>query len=240
MRHTAVLLGAILIVAWGSHAQVNPNYSLPEVSSAPAAAPASTQEVSPIFAVALPPAFGAAETPRAAVSPSSDSDSAQQVPSVYGVFQNYNWQLYGGYSFIRLYISKKPSFVENMNGLDIGLVYYPKGWWIGVDGDFVGEFGTLIGDSSRYALALGGPRFRWSAPRGLEIWGHGMVGGAHLTPRTALGNEDSFAYEVGGGVDVGAHHRRISYRLEADMVGSRFFGTYQYSPRITAGVVFKY
>ena len=194
-----------------------------------------------MFAFAATPAAAAPGEPGLAPPHSAgSSEPAAQQPSVTGVFQNYNWQIYGGYSFFRFYVVPNPSVVENMNGLDLGIVYYFRGSWIGVDGDFVGEYGSLFGFSSRLALGMGGGRFRWSAPRGLELWAHGMAGGAHFTPQTVYGSQSAFAYEVGGGVDVGAHHRRLAYRLEADMVGTRFFTTYQYSPRVSVGVVYKF
>jgi hypothetical protein len=81
---------------------------------------------------------------------------------------------------------------------------------------------------------------RWSAPRGLELWAHGLVGASHYTPQTAYGNQGAFAYEVGGGLDVTGHHRRFAYRFEANMIGTKYFNTYQVSPMGAAGVVFKF
>lgn len=195
-----------------------------------------------MFALAMPPALGApGEYPLPAPSSAAKASAdAQQQPSVYGVFQNYSWQIYAGYSFFRFYIASKPDIIENMNGLDLGIVFYPHGGWIGVEGQFAGEFGSLFGDSSRFALGLGGARFRWSAPRGIEVWIHGMGGGAHFVPQTAFGGQSAWAYEVGGGLDLGSHRSRLVYRVEADLVGTRFFGTYQDSPRIAAGIVYKY
>jgi hypothetical protein len=51
---------------------------------------------------------------------------------------------------------------------------------------------------------------------------------------------NAFSLELGGGVDLMPRHRRLGYRLQADMVATRFFGTYQYSPKISAGIVFKF
>lgn len=193
-----------------------------------------------MFALATTPA-DAAPAALAVAAPSSPVASGEaQQPTVYGVFKVYNWQLYGGYSFFRFYITSKPSITENMNGIDFGIVYFPGGNWLGVEGQFVGEFGSLYGESSEFAAGLGGPRFRWSAPRGVELWGHVMVGGTKFIPQTPYGGQTAFAYEAGGGVDVGAHRRRIAYRLEADMVGTRYFSTYQFSPRFSVGIVFKY
>ena len=128
-----------------------------------------------------------------------------------------------------------------MNGLDFGIVYFiPKFTWLGVEGQFVGEYGSYIGYTAKLAVGEGGIRVRWSAPRGIELWGHGLIGGTKFVPQTAFGSDTALAYEAGGGVDVGAHHRRLAYRLELDMLGTRYFSTYQYSPRISVGIVFKY
>jgi hypothetical protein len=243
MRYAAFLLGGMLVFAASAGAQANSDNSITSTSSASSvnlSAPAP--EVSPMFALATASATGAPGGLGAAV-PGSNASSAQDntpPPSVYGVFQNYNWQATAGYTFFRFYVVPHPSIVENMNGINLGIVYYPHGKWIGGDGEFTGAFGSINGVSTKFALAAGGPRFRWSAPRGLEIWAHGLVGGAHFSPRTALGSQDAFAYEVGGGVDIGIHQRRFAYRIQADMVGTRFFNTYQYSPKVSVGIVFKY
>ncbi len=139
---------------------------------------------------------------------------------------------------MRLYVV--PNVTENMRGLNLGMVYYPKGKWYGPEGEFTGAWGTLLGLSSTYVQGLGGVRLRWAAPRGLEVWGHGMVGGSNLLPQTAFGSQGSFTYEVGGGVDINPHQRRFAYRFGADMVGTHFFSTYQYSPKIFAALVYKF
>ncbi|HXX45326.1 MAG TPA: hypothetical protein VEJ38_11390 [Candidatus Acidoferrales bacterium] len=245
MRYAAGLLGAILVFALNLHAQVNPNYSLPQISSTDSeAGPALTSEAGPLLALAIPPEL-AAPGELHATAPSSpatsDSGAQQQPPSVYGVFQEYNWQVYAGYSFMRFYLLSKPDTILTMNGLDVGAVYYiPKITWLGAEGQFVGEYGSFIGNTAKLAVGMGGIRARWSAPRGIEVWAHGLIGGSKFVPRTAFGNETALAYEAGGGVDVGAHHRRLAYRLELDMLGTRFFSTYQYSPRISVGIVFKF
>jgi len=80
---------------------------------------------------------------------------------------------------------------------------------------FVGAWGSVGGVSTKYVQAMGGGRARWAAPRGIEVWGHGMVGGSHFLPQTAFGSQTSFAYEIGGGVDLNLHQRRIAYRVSA-------------------------
>lgn len=230
MRHVVLLLGAILIFSLNVHAQVNTNGSLMEVSPAqtPTFAPLGTA----MFALATPPPF---PDPL----PTS-SGGSQQTPTVQGVFPDYYWRIYAGYSFFRFYIASRPNVTVNTNGLDLGIVYYPHLGWIGVEGQFVGEYGGLFGQSLKFGLGLGGARFRWSAPRQAEVWGHALVGGTHFIPQTAFGGQGAFAFEAGAGVDLGSHRNRWAIRGEADLVGTRYFSTYQYSPRFAGGVVFKY
>jgi len=237
MKHAAFLFGGILLFGASAGAQINSDNSLPP---APEASFASAPVTSPtLFAATATPsssAFGGPGTPISSSAASGAKDAQQ--PTVYGVFQNYNWQAYVGYSFFRFYAA--PKLTLNTNGLNLGIVYYPRGLWIGADGEFMGEFGSYGPYTAKFALGGGGARFRWSAPRGLEVWGHGIVGGAHFLPQTAYGGQSAFAYEAGGGVDINVHHQRWAVRAQADLVGTRFFSTYQYSPKIAFGVVYRY
>lgn len=87
---------------------------------------------------------------------------------------------------------------------------------------------------------MGGPRFRWQGPRGIELFAHGMAGFSKFLPQTPYGGQISLAYEGGGGVDIGLYHQRIAYRVQVDAVGTRFFHTNQLSPKISFGVVYKF
>jgi hypothetical protein len=240
MRHSAFLFGAILLFTASAGAQAKVADSVLPASPAPEAAGVlSAANSSPTLALAIAPVAGPVGAPGAAASDSSaPSDPAAQQPTVYGVLQNYNWQLYAGYAFVRFY--EVPTITQTMNGLELGIVYYPGGKWIGADGELVAAFGSQAGVTSKFLLAMGGPRFRWLAPRGVELWAHGLVGGTHFLPQTPYGSQSAFAYEVGGGVDLNVHHRRLAYRAEAGMVGTRYFNTYQYSPKVSVGIVFKF
>jgi hypothetical protein len=236
MKQTVFLCAAILLLAAGVRAQAISGNTLP-LAPAAAVAPMAPTDTNPLSAAEAAPgeasAFGAA----VASDPGSGS-SGQEPPSVHSVFQSYNWQATAGYTFFRFYIL--PHLTSNMNGINLGLVYYPKGKWIGGDGEFISGWGSAFGQQEHYVQAMGGPRFRWSGPRGLEIWGHGLVGGAHALPQTDFGGQGAFAYEVGGGVDLNIHQRRFAYRASANLVGTRFFSTYQYSPNVSVGIVFKF
>ncbi len=240
MKQTAFLFAAILLLAASAGAQANPDNSLPLAPVATEATAAIAPGAPPLFAVNAAPALAATSAPGAGASAEPGSSSTdQQQPGVYGVFQNYNWQATAGYTFFRFYVV--PHVTDNMNGLNLGLVYYPGGHWYGADGEFVGAWGSIpVLGGTKYVQGMGGGRVRWSAPRGLEVWGHVLAGGTHFLPQTSAGNSGAFAYEAGGGVDLNIHQRRIAYRVSANMVGTRYFGTYQYSPDVSVGIVFKF
>jgi hypothetical protein len=240
MKQTVLLCAAVLVVAAGVDAQSISGYSLPASAAlvAPAAGADATTPSS--FATNTDPA-----PPDAVVSPVGLAVSSEpnakpdgQEPPVFSVFKSYNWQATAGYTFLRFYVL--PNVTVNTNGVNLGMVWYPGGKWVGGEGEFVGTWGGFFPQGTRYAQAMGGPRFRWSAPHGLEVWGHGLVGGAHEHPQTDFGRQGAFAYEVGGGVDFNVHQRRYALRVGANMVGTRFFNTYQYSPDVSIGFVFKF
>lgn len=238
MRRAAMLLGVVLVLACtvlagSASAQVNRGDSLLLASASEGAAANG-----PAAGGIMPsvPAIASASGVAASVS-SVSSEPAELPQGVYGVFQKFQWQAYIGYTYVRFF--EVPGTQENENGFNYSIVYYIKDW-VGADGEFVATFGSQNGLASRFLVGAGGPRLRWSRPRGVELWAHGLVGASHFTSETAYGSPTAFGYEVGGGIDLNAHHRRWAYRVEADAVGTQFFGTHQISPKISAGVVFKF
>ena len=230
MRRLAYLSGTILLVAASAAAQLN---STPNpTATALTTFSASATTVRPLYAMAVPAAPAPAWP---SPSPLPSAAPAEPPQGVYGVLQNYEWQVYGGYAFLRFY--ELPNTILNMNGFDVSVAYYYRGGWIAAEGAIVGAFGS---QSSKFAQGMGGAKLRWSKPRAVELWVHGLVGGAHQAPQTPYGSQTAFGFEGGGGLDINAHHRRISYRVEGDVIGTRFFGTYQYSPMMTVGVVYKF
>jgi hypothetical protein len=238
MKQSAFLFTAILLLAASASAQANSDNSLPLAPVATAATAANASSEPSLFAVEATPSPMATSGAGAALPSAAGLGTTDQQPGVFGVFQNFNWQVNAGYTFFRFYIV--PHVTENMNGLNLGMVYYPGGKWYAAEGKFVGVWGSVLGDTSKYVQGMGGGRVRWSGPRGLEVWGHGLVGGSKFLPQTAFGNQGAFAYAVGGGVDLNVHQRRFAYRVGADMVGTRFFSTYQYSPQVSVAFVYKF
>ncbi|MGD0402586.1 MAG: hypothetical protein ABSB66_05260 [Candidatus Acidiferrales bacterium] len=228
MRYIAFLFIISLMAASGAGAQVNfSSYALtssPFAGSIAAPAPVAQNVFMPaIFAdpALLPPAPAPVPEPQ----------------GIQGVFENYSWQAYIGYTFMRAYVV--PGSAENQNGANASIVWFYRDW-IGFDGEVMGAHGTLSGDSSWTFFGGVGPRLRYTLPRGLEVFAHGLFGYSRLTPQTPYGGENAFAYEVGGGVDLIPPHHRFGGRLEADMLGTRHFSVYQYNPKVSAGIVFKF
>lgn len=235
MKFSAIVLGVVLLAAT---VRAQTDFSGPQLPRDPGATTAAnfvtstsdTTEPPTLWAEADPaPAIATAEP---VAIPASFSG-----PSVLGARTAYDWQLYVGYTFFRFY--EVPSLKNTENGLDIGVSYFPHAGWIGGEGILMGTFGSQYGTTSKFAMPAGGIKLRWAGPRGTQFFLHGLAGHAHFIPQTGYGPQGAFAYEAGGGVDI-AHGRRMALRAEVDAVGTRFFGTYQYSPKFTLGVVFKF
>ena len=231
MRHAGFLIGSILFIAMNAGAQIN------AANTAPAEPFSQVSLLTPSensfnFPVLPAPEGLITATPRALTN--VEADPTQYVQSVY---ETYRWQAYVGYEYLRFY--EVPAITKNSNGFMYSMVYYLKDW-IGLDGELNATHLNQYNTGGWFLLGAGGPRFRWSAPRGMEVWGHVMGGYSHFKPETAFGADHAPAFEVGGGVDIAAHRGRLSYRVEADMVGTRYFSTYQYSPKVSVGVVFKF
>lgn len=235
MKCTAVVLGIVLLAATVS-AQSNFDGPRLPVASAPGDTGALPSEPAPalkLFADASPSSTSAA--PLAAARASSDPAAAQDI---LGVRPTYDWELHAEYTFFHFY--EVPTLKNVENGFDFGVTYFPGGGWIGAEGDLMATFGSQAGCISKFTLASGGPRFRWAGPEGTRLWLHGLVGGAHFFPQTSYGGQNALGYEMGGGIDINTHHRRLAYRFEMDAVGTQFFHSYQFSPKFSAGIVFKF
>lgn len=241
MKYAAFLLGAMLLFLTTSFAQDNPANSTLFAPSDPGALDRGSSFIPGqgllLASTATPASTEVPGFPASASSPSSEP--ADQRPNVYSVFENYKWQVYGGYAFFRFYAL--PHRTETMNGIDVAITYYPTANWFGADGDILAQFGNFQHQSSKFTSYLGGGRVRRRfGPRNVEIWAHGLAGFAKFLPQTAEGGQLAFTYEVGGGVDLGIPRRRLAYRVQADMVGTRFFHTNQWSPKISIGIVYKF
>lgn len=244
MKFLGFVLASVLLAVGTARAQVASSTPLLVPSSAVASV-SSAMPAPDALALASPDSVVAAE-PAAAPDPAATavatSAAAAPTPAAQGptinVFQNYNFQAYVGFAIARFY--EAPRLIQTREGFDSSIVYYFRGGWIGADGELMATFGSQFNENSRFLFAGGGPRFRWAGQRHVEFWGHALVGGSHYVPQTAFGGQSAFAYEAGLGADALAHHQRLAYRLELDMIGTRYFSTYQYSPKASVGIVWKF
>ncbi|HUO33624.1 MAG TPA: hypothetical protein VMU43_01405 [Candidatus Acidoferrum sp.] len=240
MRLALGIAGAICLMAGTASAQTNVGntqlLATPEVTLTAAPAGSNGYILNASLAPGLEPVAPPADTlglsmPAPAPSPAAAPSAAQ------GVFQTFPLEIYVGYMFYRFY--ELPPVTPNLNGFNFSAQYYLNDWF-GLDGEFAAGFNSGSTGTGHACFGGGGPRFRWSAGNGIEIWGHGMVGGSCINTETQYGAGETLAYQVGGGIDIDAHHHRFAYRIAADMVGTTFFNTRQYSPKISAGIVFKF
>ena len=243
MRHVLIVLGVVLFVTGSSSAQSNPSNPLllaaPFSMNPTGSGYLSSTSLSPSTgdspsATTVAPAAALVTNPFSSVPAPNLSPDPQYVQ---GVFVNYNWQVYVGYTFD--HFDGPHGISRNQNGFNYSLVYYFNSWF-GLDGEMMATHDSPNNQSSWFLFGGGGPRFRWEARKGIELWAHALVGYSHLTPQTAFGSQGAFGYEVGGGADFPTPFRRLALRAGIDMVGTRYFNDNQYNPKVFGGVVFKF
>lgn len=152
------------------------------------------------------------------------------------LFATYPWQTSFEYTFIKSYALNTSA--PNTNGFSFGMAYYWK-TYLAAEGELDATFGNQVGYSARLAFAGGGVRVRLPSSQHWEPWVHGLIGGVHWIPQLANSTQESFAWELGAGVDYRTKSW-LSYRIEGDAIGTRFQNSNQASPRISAGIVLNF
>lgn len=253
MRQFVVVLTAVFLLGISTFAQeASQNVPSSNFAFAETAAPASgnlSLATNP-FSTSLVSAnsdassssssFDLASDPSSFETPESSASNAGDPPpqEIYGVRPVFNFEGYAGYTWFRFY--EVPGITTSMNGFNFSIQYYPKPW-IGGDGEFVLTLGNQYPYQARFLLGLGGVRVRTAPFRhNVFVWAHALAGATHFTPQTAYGGQGAFAYEVGLGADLNLSHARYAIRAGADMIGTTYFGTYQLSPKISAGMVYRF
>lgn len=236
MKYISVLVGALLSLALTVRAQTNfgnyvtlaaPSFMTTSPSPITPASSGSATFSSPVFASSSP--LYALPTP---VPPPQPPPQGVQ-----GVFEKYSYDVCVGYTFFRFY--EVPGIRSNMNGVNGSVVYWYRDW-LGADGEVFAVYGSQPGQNSWLAFFGGGPRLRYVGPRGMDFWAHALIGAIFITPQTPYGGQTAVAGVVGAGVDLNGHARHMALRFAVDAVASNYFGTYQVSPKASAGVVFKF
>jgi hypothetical protein len=241
MRHVLFLFGLVLFVTGASSAQssaANPLLLAAPFTISSTGVVSTVSTLSPATALSLSPASAASNS--AIDNPFSTAPAPNPAPDpqyVQGVFVNYYWQAYVGYTYT--HFSARAGISRNQNGFNVSIVRYFNSWF-GIEGEMFATHDSPNNQSSWFLFGGGGPRFRWQARRGIEVFAHGLVGYSHLTPQTAFGSQDALGYEVGGGADFPTPLRRVGLRVGADMIGTRYYHDNQFNPKAYGGVVFKF
>jgi opacity protein-like surface antigen len=157
-----------------------------------------------------------------------------------------------GYSYLNAGLNSNNR--TSLNGWDGSLEgkIFP---FVGIVGDFSGHYGsTSIGPNPACTGTVGstcnplnaqahvysflfGPRVSFSVGK-IRPFAHALIGASHISETTSLfsPSDTSFAYALGGGFD---YHLipLISWRVQADLLQTRFFSNTQNNARISTGIV---
>ncbi len=224
MRQTAIVLAILLFGAGMASAQTASEGAL--LVAAPT--PSINRAVeSPLLSGAL----------RGALLNSARPAPAPAPQEIEGVFPAYSWQASVGFTYMRFY--EVPGTVVSTNGFNGSMAYFFKPW-MAAEGVVDAGTGKQLGQSVQSLFTGGGLRLSASQSDTLNLWIHGDAGETHFSPKTTFGGENAFGYEAGAGVDISPRHHKLACRLGVDMLGTSFFGTYQISPKVSAGIVYKF
>ena len=170
-------------------------------------------------------------------------------------------EIFGGYSFVRTPTSWNetlacpvmlppctPTLVNpklNLSGWEVSGTYKVKPW-LGFGADLSGHYGSFNRAGYHLQTYLFGPQI--SLPGKISPFAHVLVGGAHATNSLsdeavlpANGSTNSgFATAVGVGIDIKIFPLVSIRPMQIDYLATRFNGSVQSQPRISAGVVFHF
>jgi hypothetical protein len=243
MKRTSFLFTTLLFMALSTPAQSSfaqsVSFAPPDfgVNSGAAALPTNFGSSVAQPAVTASQPFASPFASPFATPAAAPANPPAEPQTVQGVFEKYNYDVYGGYTFYRFY--EVPGVQSNMNGVNGSFVYWYRDR-IGPDVEVFASYGSQPGQNSWFAFYGVGPRVRWIKPKGIDLWVHALVGGAYITPQTPYGGQAAFAGLAGGGVDLNGHHRHMAIRIAIDGIATHYFGTAQFSPKLSAGIVYKF
>ncbi len=169
-------------------------------------------------------------------------------------------ELFGGFSYLR---TTGTSYEHaGINGWNAALSANIKSW--GVVADFSNHYGasannfTPVGSGGRGTMFLFGPQYSFRLVPHVTPFAHVLFGGVQgarvgiglLGPGGACPEpgcsgfsiipETAFAMALGGGLDLKVHNHLWIRLIQADYIRQNFSDGTMNSPRISAGVVFRF
>lgn len=139
------------------------------------------------------------------------------------------WELGLGYAFVRF---RSSLFSASMNGLNTSVSYYLRDH-LALEGNVTAAFS----EDARYLFYGGGVKVSKGNPK-LQPFAHALVGGAHIFPRAATGN-NGFAVRVGGGAETRLQPR-LWLRIEGDYVRSQLYSSGQNNLQAVASINYRF
>src|SRR5713226_2395170 len=139
------------------------------------------------------------------------------------------WELGLGYTFVRFQSSL---FNASMNGLNTSVSYYLRDH-LALEGNVTAAFS----EDARYLFYGGGVKVS-KGNRKLQPFAHALVGGAHIFPRGATGN-NGFAARLGGGVETRLQPQ-LWLRIEGDYVRSQLYSSGQNNFQAVAAINYRF
>lgn len=186
-------------------------------------------------------------------TPATSPATTTASPARYAPSEFNRWQIGVNYNYIRFRPSPGASF--NLHGFNTSVSWY-KNEWLALEGDVGAAFGstpssggpgglTPGGLDAKLVLYGGGPHLAYRQSQKISPWVHALFGGAHFrfdqtgAPSANLAKLNAFAYMLGGGVDIKLGSK-ISWRIQGDFLGTRFFSTWQKNAQAQTGIVLNF
>ena len=195
------------------------------------ALPATATDAAPLAVASSSAALAAPSFSAALAAPAP----APRRRITYGGDDDYRWSI--GFSYVYVHFSSSQISGVSLSGIHTSVAYSVNKWF-GLEGAVTaaGSTSTIFANEHvKFALYGGGPRLTYRSDH-WQPWVHAIVGGSHLQPQTALGSRNSIGYMVGGGYDY-RYGPRLSFRVQGDWLGTRYWGENQSNFQIVAGVV---
>ncbi len=139
------------------------------------------------------------------------------------------WEMGLGYTFVRFQSSL---FNASMNGLNTSVSYYLRDHFA-LESNVTAAFS----EDARYLFYGGGVKVS-KGNRKLQPFAHALVGGAHIFPRGATGN-NGFAARLGGGVETRLQPQ-LWLRIEGDYVRSQLYSSGQNNFQAVAAINYRF
>jgi opacity protein-like surface antigen len=148
--------------------------------------------------------------------------------------------LFAGYQFTHVAVGHGIDAHVNLNGWNAAVTGYFNRH-VGITADFSGVYGNDSGINTREHPYLFGPTVRFPVGK-ITPYGHLLFGATHanFSSGGVSQSDNSFAWAMGGGLDVNVNRHFAVRPAQFDWLRTQFFNSTQSNVRYSAGVVVKF